>query len=424
MPQSEPLSPHSFYFIGEAIIMRTARTVSAICAGALLCIPFSASPVRAADTSPVKIAVVTDMSGVYSALSGQGAVEATKMAVADFGGKVLGRPIVVDSVDHRNQAAIAAAKTREEFDSGADLALDLTNSATAIAAAGVAKQEHKLLIVTGAGSTQLTGAQCNKYTYHYAYDTYALAHATGASVARAGYKTWYGIVPDYVFGKSMLTDFSDAIAPYGAKFVHYDTMPLGTTDFSSYMLAAKNSHAQVLALLNAGADTVNSMKTAKEFGLDKDMKIVVGLLFLSDVDAQPAIFAGSRITTSWYWNMDKQARDWADKYSARMNGLRPTDIQAADYSATMQWLKAVQAVGTTNADKVVAYLDGRKFSDLYARNAEWRARDHRMLHDMYVVDVLPQSEVKEPHAWFKVVETIPGDKAFRPASQSTCPKDW
>jgi branched-chain amino acid transport system substrate-binding protein len=403
--------------------MRLARMVSAVCAGALLCTAFSAAPVAAQQT-PVKIAVITDMSGVYSALSGQGAVEATKMAVADFGGKVLGRPIVVDSVDHRNQAAIAAAKTREEFDSGADLALDLTNSATALAAAGVAKQEHKLVIVTGAGSTELTGAQCNKYTYHYAYDTYALANATGASVARSGLKTWYGIVPDYVFGKSMLTDFTSAIAPYGAKFIHADTMPLGTTDFSSYMLAAKNAHPQVLALLNAGADTVNSMKTAKEFGLDKDMKIVVGLLFLSDVDAQPAIFAGSRITTSWYWNMDKQARDWADKYSARMNGLRPTDIQAADYSATTQWLKAVQAVGTTNADKVVAYLDGRKFSDFYARNAEWRARDHRMVHDMYVVDVLPQSDVKEPHAWFKVVETIPGEKAFRPVSQSACPKSW
>jgi branched-chain amino acid transport system substrate-binding protein len=405
-------------------MMRLARMVSAVCAVALLCTPFSAAPVAAADTGPIKIAVITDMSGVYSALSGQGAVEATKMAVEDFGGKVLGRPIVVDSVDHRNQAAIAAAKTREEFDSGADLALDLTNSATALAAAGVAKQEHKLVIVTGAGSTELTGAQCNKYSYHYAYDTYALAHATGASVARSGLKTWYGIVPDYVFGKSMLSDFSDAIAPFGAKFVHYDTMPLGTTDFSSYMLAAKNAHPQVLALLNAGADTVNSMKTAKEFGLDKDMKIVVGLLFLSDVDAQPAIFAGSRITTSWYWNMDKQARDWADKYSARMNGLRPTDIQAADYSATTQWLKAVQAVGTTSADKVVAYLDGRKFSDFYARNAEWRSRDHRMVHDMYVVDVLQQSDVKEPHAWFKVVETIPGDKAFRPVSQSACPKSW
>jgi len=226
------------------------------------------------------------------------------------------------------------------------------------------------------------------------------------------------------FGKSMQQDFSDAIASSGGKFEHSDVMPLGTTDFSSYMLAAKNAHPQVLALLNAGADTVNSMKAAKEFGLDKQMKIAVGLLFLSDVDALPDVFAGSKITTSWYWNMDKASRAWSDRYAARMHGLRTTDIQAADYSATMQWLRAVKASGSVDADKVVAQLDGKKFSDFYARNGQWRARDHRVLHDMYVVDVLPQSEVKEPHAWFKIIETIPAEKAFRPASQSTCQKDW
>ncbi|MGB6986491.1 MAG: ABC transporter substrate-binding protein, partial [Candidatus Aquilonibacter sp.] len=317
------------------------------------------------------------------------------------------------------------AKTREEFDSGAVLAMDLVNSAAAVAAAGVAKAEHKLAIVTGAGSTVLTGANCNKYTYHYAYDTWALAHGTGASIARAGFKTWYGIVPDYVFGKSMLSDFTAAITPYGASFIHSDTMPLGTTDFSSYMLAARNAKPQVLALLNAGADTVNSMKAAKEFGLDKQMKIAVGLLFLSDVDALPDVFAGSRITDSWYWNQDKASRAWADRFTAAMgNGARPTSVQAADYSATMQWLDAVKAVGSTDADKVVAYLDGRKFDDFYAHHAEWRARDHRVVHDMYVMDVLPKSEVKEPHAWMKVVDTIPAAQAFRPASESVCIKSW
>jgi len=404
--------------------MRIARVIPFLCASAVLAntlIPISPAP---ADTAPVKIAVITDMSGVYSGLSGQGAVIATKMAVADFGGKVLGRPIVVDAVDHQNSATIAEAKAREEFGSGADLAMDLTNSAAAIAVASVAKDVHKLAIVTGAASTALTGADCNKYTYHYAYDSYALAHGTGASVARAGFKTWYGIVPDYAFGKAMLSDFTAAIAPYGGKFIHADTMPLGTTDFSSYMLAARNAHPQVLALLNAGADTVNSMKAAKEFGLDKQMKIVVGLLFLSDVDALPDVFAGSRITDSWYWNEDKAARAFADRFAAADNGLRPTSVQAADYSATMQWLKAVKAVGSTDADKIVAYLDGRKFDDFYAHHAEWRARDHRVIHDMYVMDVLPKSEVKEPHAWMKIVDTIPADQAFRPASESTCQKTW
>jgi branched-chain amino acid transport system substrate-binding protein len=404
--------------------MRFARVLLPILCLALTVssLPVSTS---AADTSPIKIAVITDMTGVYSGLSGQGSVVATKMAVADFGGKVLGRPIVVDVVDHQDKADIAEAKTREEFDSGAVLAMDLTNSAAAVAATNVAKAEHKLAIVTGAGSTVLTGANCNKYTYHYAYDTWALAHGTGASIARAGFKTWYGIVPDYVFGKSMLADFTAAITPYGGSFIHSDTMPLATTDFSSYMLAARNAKPQVLALLNAGADTVNSMKAAKEFGLEKQMKIAVGLLFLSDVDALPDVFAGSRITDSWYWNQDKAARAWADRFTAAMgNGARPTSVQAADYSATTQWLNAVKAVGSTDADKVVAYLDGRKFDDFYAHHAEWRGRDHRVVHDMYVMDVLPQSEVKEPHAWMKVVDTIPAAQAFRPASESVCTKSW
>jgi branched-chain amino acid transport system substrate-binding protein len=404
--------------------MRPSRVLPAAIALALLSSSVAAPPARAADSGPIKIALITDMSGVYASLAGPGAVTATNMAVEDFGGKVLGRQIVVDVVDHRNQGPLAAEKAREEFDGGADLALDMTNSATALAVAAVAKEKHKLAIATGAASSALTGASCNKYTYHYAYDTYALAHSTGSNIAAAGGKTWYGIVPNYAFGTQMLADFTEAIQAKGGSFIHADLMPLGTTDFSSYMIAAKNAHPQVLGLLNAGADTVNSMKAAKQFGLDKEMKIAVGLLFLSDVDALPEVFAGSRITTSWYWNEDKAARAWADKYAKRMHGLRPTDIQAADYSATWQWLSAVKATGTTDADTIVKYLDGRQFNDFYAHAGEWRARDHRVLHDMYVVDVLPQSEIREPHGWFKIVQVIPPARAFRPESQSTCNKDW
>ncbi|HTJ25715.1 MAG TPA: ABC transporter substrate-binding protein [Candidatus Limnocylindria bacterium] len=404
--------------------MRPFRSVSAALASALLYASVSALPGSAADTGPIKIAVITDMSGVYAALSGPGAIEAVKMAVEDAGGKLLGRSLVVDTVDHRNQGPLAATKAREEYDGGAELALDMTNSATALAVAEVAKEKKKLAIVTGGGSSALTGASCNRYTYHYAYDTYALAHSTGTNIAASGGKTWYGIVPNYAFGAQMLADFTDAVKAKGGDFIHADLMPLGTTDFSSYMIAAKNAHPAVLGLLNAGADTVNSMKAAKQFGLDKVMKIAVGLLFISDVDALPDVFEGSRITTSWYWNEDKAARAWADRYAKRMHGLRPTDIQAADYSATTQWIAAVKAVGTTNADAVQKYLDGRQFNDFYAHGGEWRARDHRVTHDMYVVDVLAKSQVKEPHAWFKIVQTIPPSRAFRPESQSTCKKDW
>jgi branched-chain amino acid transport system substrate-binding protein len=403
--------------------MKLRSKVTALAVVGALSAPLAAGPATAED--PVKIAVITDMSGVYAALSGKGAVTAVQMAVDDFGGSVLGRKIVIDGVDHRNQASEAATKAREEFDGGADLAIDMTNSGTALAVAGVAKEKHKLAIVTGAGTSALTGANCNKYTYHYAYDTYALASSTGRNIARAGGKTWYGIVPNYAFGQQMLADFTAAIAPEGAHFIKSDITPFPNTDFSSYLLSAKAAKPDVLGVLNAGADTVNTMKQVKQFGLDKQMKIAVGLLFLSDVDALPDVFAGSRITTSWYWNEDKPARAWADRFTkAAGGGLRPTDVQAADYSATMQWLKAVKAVGSTDADKVVAYLDGKQFNDFYAKAGEWRARDHRVTHEMYVVDVLPKEQVKEPHAWFKIVQTIPPSRAFRPESQSTCKKDW
>jgi branched-chain amino acid transport system substrate-binding protein len=413
-------------FLAKGYLVKFFRlsTSLAVMAAILLSIGTPART-RAADT-PVKIIVITDMSGIYAALAGEGAVVATKMAVADFGGKVLGRPIEVVVIDHRNNANESAVKAREALDNGGDMLLDMTNSAVALADIAVAKEKHKLAIVTGAASSAVTGANCNKYAYHYAYDTYALASSTGRNVARqADAKTWYGIVPNYAFGQQMLADFTAAIKPEGAKFIKADMIPTDTTDFSSFLLNAKNSGAQVLGVLNAGANTVNTMKQVKQFGIDKQMKVAVGLLFLTDVDALPDVFAGSRITTSWYWNEDKPARAWADRFTkARGAGLRPSDIQASDYSATIQWLNAVKAVGSTDADKIVAYLDGRQFSDFYAHGAEWRARDHRVTHDMYVVDVIPKEAIKEPHAWFKIVQTIAPGRAFRPESQSTCKKDW
>ncbi len=406
--------------------MKKIRATTALAVISAFILPLAFPVSGGADAGPIKIAVITDMSAVYAAVSGRGAVVATQMAVDDFGGKVLGRPIEVVAIDHRNNGPEAASKAREAYDNGAELAVDLTNSATALAVSGVAKEKHKLVIVTGGATSALTGANCDKYTYHYAYDSYALASSTGRNVARqADGKTWYGIVPNYAFGQAMLADFTTALKPEGAKFIHADMIPLGNTDFSSYLLAAKNSGAQVLGVLNAGADTVNTMKQVKQFGLDKTMKVAIGLLFLSDVDALPDVFAGSRITTSWYWNQNKAARAWADRFTKKMGGgLRPTSIQAADYSATFQWLNAVKAAGSVDADKVVAYLDGRQFNDFYATAGEWRARDHRVTHEMYVVDVIPKEQIKEPHAWYKIVQIIPPSRAFRPESQSLCKKDW
>ncbi|MGD0473740.1 MAG: ABC transporter substrate-binding protein [Candidatus Velthaea sp.] len=384
------------------------------------------APAAAQSGDTIKIAVITDMSGVYAALSGKGAVTATQMAVDDFGGSVLGKKIEVTAIDHRNNPTDAATKAREFFDDGGDLALDLTNSGTALAVSAVGKEKHKLVIVTGGGSSALTGANCDKYTYHYAYDTYALAHSTGTNIAaQKNGKTWYAIYPTYAFGTQMLADFSDAVKAQGGSIVKADGAPLGTTDFSSYVLAAKNAKPQVLGIFSAGADMVNTAKAAAQFGLNKDMKVAIGLLFLADVDALPDVFTGSRITTSWYWDEDAASRAWADKWTKAVGGgIRPTDVQASDYSATIQYLNAVKATGGSDPDKIVSYLDGRKFNDFYVHNGQWRARDHSVVHDMYVVDILPKDKLKAPHAWFNIVETISPNRAFRPESQSVCTKDW
>ena len=348
------------------------------------------------------------------------------MAVEDFGGKVLGRPIEVIAIDHRNNGPDAAIKAREAYDSGADLALDMTNSAVALAVAArregkeEARDRHRRRLV-----------RADRRELQPLHLSLCVRHLCAGGIDRREHRRAVER-QDVVRARSELRvrtadagRFHRRDRAQGRQDAGADLYPFpATTDFSSYLLKAKNSGAQVLGLFNAGADTVNSMKQVKQFGVDKAMKVAVGLLFLSDVDALPDVFAGSRITTSWYWNEDKAARAWADKYAKRMHGLRPTDIQASDYSAATQWLNAVKAVGTTEADKVQGYLDGRQFNDFYAKGGEWRGRDHRVIHEMYVVDVLPKEQVKEPHAWFKIVQTIPPGRAFRPESASVCKKDW
>ena len=343
-------------------------TISTRCLSAVLVVALTTclaprSPAAAQSGDTIKIAVITDMSGVYASLSGRGSVTATQLAVDDFGGSVLGKKIEVTTIDHRNNPTEAATKAREFFDGGGDLALDLTNSGTELAVSGVGKEKHKLVIVTGGGSSALTGANCDKYTYHYAYDTYALAHSTGSNIAaQKNGKTWYAIYPTYAFGTQMLADFGDAVKANGGSIIKADGAPLGTTDFSSYVLAAKAAKPQVLGIFSAGADMVNTAKTAAQFGLSKDMKIAIGLLFLADVDALPDVFTNDRITTSWYWDEDSASRAWADKWTKAIGGgIRPTDVQAADYSATTQYLNAIKAVGSDDPDKIVAYLDGRTF---------------------------------------------------------------
>ncbi|HVA37078.1 MAG TPA: ABC transporter substrate-binding protein [Candidatus Dormibacteraeota bacterium] len=405
--------------------MKFARLLplAAVCA---LLAPMASppAPAGAAGNDQVVVANIGDMSGVYSALDGAGAVLADQMAIDDFGGKVLGKPIKLVSFDHRNDPGLANQETTEAIDRDhATLLLDYTNSATALAGAGVAKEKHVIQIVTGGGTDALTNdpKYCNPYTYHYGYDVYALAHGTAATLTKQGGKKWYTITANYAFGHALYNDVKAAVEANGGKVLGNDDVPLGTSDFSTYLLKAKSSGADVLGLDNAGNDTVNAMKQINEFGMKKNMKIGVMLLFESDVHALgPDYWAGSTVTIGGYWDLDAKSRAFAARFAAKNHGNPPTWSQFANYSAVTTYLEAVKRAGTTDPLAVEKQLVGYHFSDAFARNAYIRPQDHLLIHDMYLAQVLPASEVKQPWAYFKILKVIPGAEAYRPLSEVKC----
>ncbi len=370
----------------------------------------TAAPARA-EEAPVRITVITDLDGdLYDARSGAGGVDATRMAVADFGGSVLGRPILVDSRNDHNKPDGVAALAENAYDAGADLLMDIQNSPIAAAVSKVAAARHRLAIVTLAATPALTRAACTKYTYHYSFDAPAIADATATSVAALpDGKRWVAVVADANFGRSAVAAFAPAIAREGGEIVKTFVEPVGA-DLSAIRAEVAALHPDVVGVFSAGADADGKVAQVTGFGLKA--RITTALLYLSDVDRTGAGYAGVRGTVPWTWNLDAMSRAWADRFAAAHGGLRPTAAQAADYSATTQWLGAVKAVGTTDADAVVRYLDDRTFDDMFARHATWRAADHAVTHDLYVVDVLAPAAVAEPHGWFRVVETVPADKAF------------
>ncbi len=368
----------------------------------------------------VTIGFITDMSSLYSDVEGKGGAEAIQMAIDDFGGKVLGQPIKLLTADHQNKADIAAAKSREWVDTeGATMLFGGTNSGTALAGAKVALEKKVVYMNNGAGSSALTNAQCNPYIVHYAYDTVALAKGTGGAIVDTGGKSWFFLTADYAFGHSLEKDTSAVVEAKGGKVLGAVRHPLNASDFSSFLLQAQSSKAQVLALANAGGDLINSIKAAKEFGIDKTMKVAGLLVFLSDVHSLGLKnTAGLQFTTSWYWDKDAESRKFADKYFAKMKRM-PTSIQAADYSATMTYLKAVEAVKTTNSDKVMEYIKKTPINDMYAKNGIVRP-DGRMQHDMYLVEVKQPGESKKPWDYLKIVKTMPGETVFTTKAESTC----
>ena len=368
----------------------------------------------------VKIGFITDMSSLYSDVEGKGGATAIQMAIDDFGGKVLGQPIELLTADHQNKADIAASKAREWIDTqGVTMVFGGTNSGTALATAKVAQEKKRVYFNNGAGSSALTNEQCTPYTVHYAYDTVALAKGTGGAVVDRGGKSWFFLTADYAFGHSLENDTSAVVKAKGGTVVGAVRHPLNASDFSSFLLQAQNSKAQILGLANAGGDTINAIKAAKEFGINKTMKTAGLLVFLSDIHSLGLKNTeGLLHTTSWYWDKDDDSRKFANQYFAKMKRM-PTDVQAADYSATMTYLKAVAAVKSTDADKVMEYLKKTPINDFYAKGGVIRP-DGRMVHEMYLVQVKSLAESKKPWDYLNIVKKIPGDQVFTAKADSKC----
>ncbi|HUO60800.1 MAG TPA: ABC transporter substrate-binding protein [Candidatus Acidoferrales bacterium] len=369
----------------------------------------------------VKIGVLTDLSGLYSDLSGQGSVTAAQMAVDEMGGKVLGKPVQVISADHQNKADVGANKAREWYDrEGVDLIVDTPNSGVALAVTKVAAEKHRLFINTGAGSTRLTNEDCNPYMIHWVYDTYATGTATGKAVVQAGGKTWFFITADYAFGKSLQQDTTNAVQAAGGKVLGSVTHPLNASDFSSYLLQAQSSKAQVIGMANAGGDTINTIKTANQFGITKTQKLAALLMFITDVNALGLnTTQGMYVASSYYWDLNDNTRKFGKAFFAKTKKM-PTMDQAGVYSAVLQYLKAIQAVGTDDADAVRKHLESTTMSDAFMTNAKIRP-DGRLIKDFYLFQVKSPGESKYPWDYYKLLSTIPGDQAFQPLSQSRCP---
>ena len=374
------------------------------------------------------IGVINDQSGVYADLSGKNAVEAVNMAVADFkakyGDNALGGPIEVISADHKNDPALASSKATEFYErSNADIILDVPTSSGALAIAKVAGEQKKLYINITAASTDLTGSQCNKYTFHYAYDTYMLAQGTGTAVVTGGGKQWYIIYPNYAFGQDMTKSFTAAVTASGGTVVGSDGSPFPnqTGDFSSLLLKAGQVKPQILGVMQAGGDLVNVVKQYNEFKLkDQGIKLAIGLLFDTDITAlgQDA-FAGVQYTTPWIWSQDDAAKAFADKFLAKTK-IRPTFAHAANYSATMQYLEAIRRAGSDDADAVVKALEGYRFNDFFIHNGLIRPEDHWVMHDAFLAQVKSKAESKEAFDYSKIISTIPADKASRPLAETGC----
>jgi branched-chain amino acid transport system substrate-binding protein len=371
----------------------------------------------------VKVGVATDMASLYSDINGPGAVAAVEMAIADFGGQVLGKKIEMVSGDIQNKADVAATMARKWYDSdGVDMILGAGASSSSIAIMGVAGEKKRVFLATDPASSDITGKLCNPYTIHWVYDTSALANGTGSAVVKSGGKTWFFLTADYAFGYALQRDVAAVVTKAGGQVLGEVKHPINTQDFSSFLLQAQASKAQIIGLANAGGDTISSIKQAAEFGIVKGGQKLAGLLvFVSDVHSLGLERAqGLRLTEAFYWDQNDRTRAFAKRFAEKFKGRMPTMIQAGFYSATLAYLEAVKAAGTDDPDKVMAQMKSRQWDDpIFGKS--WVRPDGRKMHDMYLFEVKAPSESKGPWDYYKQLATIPADEAFRPMDQGNCP---
>ena len=369
----------------------------------------------------VVIGVLNDQSGVYKDLSGPNSVKAVEMAVADYkakyGDKAVAKTIEIVTADHQNKPDVANTKAQEMYDrQNADLILDVPTSSAALAVATQAKAKKKLYINISAGTTAITGAQCNKYTFSWAYDTYALAQVSATSIVKAGDKKWNLVYPDYAFGQDMQKKFGDAVKGAGGSVGQSIPTPFPNDNFATYITKAGSDSPQVVGAMHAGGDLINFVKQFNQSSLKGKAKLAVGLMFITDIHSLGVDqFEGTQFTDAWYWNGSPENKAWADKFKEKTQ-TRPSFAHAANYSAAMNYLEAVQAAGTDNADDVVKQLEGKKINDVFLKNGEVRAADHRVVHDMFLAKVKGKADVKEDWDYEQIVATVPGAEAFEPAS--------
>ncbi len=374
----------------------------------------------------VKIGILSDMSSLYADIGGPGSVVAAKMAVEDFNPAKHGMKVDVISGDHQNKPDVGSGIARQWYDvDHVDAIADVPNSGVALAVSGVTREKNKVFLISGAADSDLTDKQCSPNTVHWTYDTWALAHGTGGAIVKNGGKTWFFITADYAFGHALERDTTAVVKAAGGRVLGAVRVPLNTEDFSSYLLQAQASKAQVIGLANAGGDTINSVKQASEFGIVQGGQRLAGLLvFLSDVHALGLQAAqGLTLTTAYYWDLNDKTREFAKRFAARNGDKYPTMVQAGVYSSVLHYLQAVEKVGSPiDGAKVVEAMKATQYDDPLFGSTKIRV-DGRAVHTMYLVEVKKPQESKGPYDYFKVLTTIPANEAFRPLSEEkgVCP---